>query len=86
MLLCQGYKGPRVLGRQVGDFGSARSAIDEGYHWAEQDPPERARATHFSDAGRARHQALRKRVCSAPGLPVSWDLQSMTASFWSGRP
>lgn len=24
---------------QVADFGSARSAISEGYHWAEQDPP-----------------------------------------------
>ena len=37
-------------GTQVGDFGSARSATDEGYHWAEQDPPERARAAHFADA------------------------------------
>jgi hypothetical protein len=24
---------------QVADFGSARSAISEGYHWAEQNPP-----------------------------------------------
>ena len=41
----------------MGDFGSARSAIDEGYHWAEQDPPERARATHFADVSKARPQA-----------------------------
>ncbi|RMZ56226.1 hypothetical protein APUTEX25_002416 [Auxenochlorella protothecoides] len=27
-----------VTGKRVGDFGSARSAIPEGYHWAEQAP------------------------------------------------
>lgn len=28
-----------MLNMQVGDFGSARSATSEGYHWAEQGPP-----------------------------------------------
>ena len=28
-----------ALNVQVGDFGSARSATSEGYHWAEQGPP-----------------------------------------------
>lgn len=28
------------MGAQVADFGSARSASQEGYHWAEQGPPE----------------------------------------------
>ena len=42
------YHAAVVVG-QVGDFGSARSAIREGYHWAEQDPPDRALASKYSN-------------------------------------
>lgn len=60
---------------QVGDFGSARSAIREGYHWAEQDPPDRALASHFSnDAAKVRliiqGVGARQRYC--PTLLTAW--------------
>lgn len=61
----------------MGDFGSARSATDEGYHWAEQDPPERARAAHFADATQARRQAQNLRVRTPPGLRGCRDLRAM---------
>lgn len=41
--------GERVI--KIGDFGSARSALPEGYHWAEQGPPTRKDAAEEAQRG-----------------------------------
>lgn len=71
---------------QVGDFGSARSATSEGYHWAEQGPPtstadrRRVPSHHPLNLARALHQPHLLACNALVALPIEGCL-----SNWSDR-
>ena len=68
---------------KVADFGSARSATSEGYHWAEQGPP-----TSQKPLLRARPQARPPTaLCTYPTPPIQvlpcMRFTKMRSSAWA---
>ncbi|KFM24195.1 Mitogen-activated protein kinase 14 [Auxenochlorella protothecoides] len=70
-----------VTGKRVGDFGSARSAIPEGYHWAEQAPSHQLQPIQLVCAGRMQEGVQAEDL--APEVVMSRGGYSSAIDMWS---